>query len=65
VTALEQRGLAIAPYCRTRHAQHGVSLALLNIAHELHGVQVGLLNWAGNQPWPWRLLPLLNVHRGA
>jgi hypothetical protein len=45
-----------------RGIQHGVTIALYNYARVLRGVQLGLLNWAQNNPAPFRLLPLLNLH---
>jgi hypothetical protein len=42
----------------------GVSIGLLNLTHHLRGLQIGLLNYAGNNPVPFRLLPLLNLNLG-
>lgn len=44
--------------------QKGLAVGGINIAKELHGIQLGALNYARNNPWPFRLLPLVNVHLG-
>lgn len=41
---------------------YGLSIALFNSADRLRGVQLGLLNRAGNNPPPFRWLPILNLH---
>lgn len=55
------RGLSVAGVQRTG-LQVGLAIGLVNWADELQGVQLGLLNRAGNNPPPFRVLPLLNVH---
>jgi len=41
--------------------QVGVSVGIVNWADELRGLQLGALNRAGNNPHPFRYLPLLNA----
>lgn len=55
------QGLSVAGVQRTG-LQVGLAIGLVNWADELQGVQLGLLNRAGNNPPPFRVLPLLNVH---
>lgn len=55
------RGLSVAAVQRTG-LQVGLAIGLVNWTDELQGVQLGLLNRAGNNPPPFRVLPLLNVH---
>ena len=56
------RGVSIAGFNQVRRMQVGLSIGLLNYARELHGAQIGVLNIAGNNRWPWRVLPFLNLH---
>jgi len=55
-------GVSIGAYNEIRGRQTGLSIGLFNTADELKGVQIGLLNRARNNPPPFRLLPLINVH---
>lgn len=64
VKAGDLSGGAVSAYTRVRGRQHGITIGLLNIAHALHGVQFGVLNYAGNNPAPFKLLPVMNVHFG-
>jgi hypothetical protein len=41
--------------------QAGVSVGIVNWTDELRGLQLGVLNRAGNNPHPFRYLPLLNA----
>ncbi|NQT27172.1 hypothetical protein HQ585_17590 [candidate division KSB1 bacterium] len=40
----------------------GVSIGILNIANKLNGIQIGAINIAKNNPWPFKVLPFMNVH---
>ena len=40
-----------------------LTIGLYNSAYELHGVQIGVLNQAKNNRAPFKILPVLNVHR--
>lgn len=40
----------------------GLSIGLVNLTKNLKGFQIGLLNYAGNNPAPFKLLPLLNLN---
>jgi hypothetical protein len=62
VRTLEQHGIAISAYNRIRRDQFGITIGLLNYAFRLHGIQLGLINIAKNNPAPFRVLPVLNVH---
>ncbi len=54
-------GLSVSAVNRNRGRQRGVSIGIVNYAHQLNGVQIGLLNWAGNNS-VFKLLPLVNAH---
>jgi hypothetical protein len=56
------RGATVSAVNDVRGIQHGLTIGVFNYARKLQGVQLGVLNWANNNPWPFRLLPLLNVH---
>jgi hypothetical protein len=53
-------GGALATVTNVQGAQHGLTIGLLNYAHELHGVQLGLINVSDNDG-NRRVLPLLSV----
>jgi len=55
-------GVAASAYNHVGGEQHGLTIGLLNVAEALHGVQIGVFNYARNNPAPWKLLPILNVH---
>ncbi|NNE08141.1 MAG: hypothetical protein HKN20_06225 [Gemmatimonadetes bacterium] len=62
ILADQIRGAALTlGYLKARE-QRGVSIALFNRTRDLQGLQIGLLNHAGNNPAPFRWLPLLNLH---
>jgi len=43
--------------------QHtGMAVGAVNVTKNLTGIQFGLINYAGNNPWPFRVLPLVNAH---
>ena len=60
ISADEIRGLSAAGLQRSG-LHVGLSVGLINWTDHLRGVQLGLLNRAGNNPAPFRVLPLLNV----
>jgi len=62
VKAGELSGAAVSAYTRVRGTQHGITIGLVNIARSLHGIQLGVLNYAGNNPAPFKVLPVLNVN---
>jgi hypothetical protein len=41
----------------------GIQIGLFNRADRANGVQLGLLNRIDSNPWPFKMLPLLNIHR--
>ena len=55
-------GVSASAFNYIKGEQHGLSIGIFNYARRLFGVQLGLLNYAKNNPVPFRLLPLLNVH---
>ena len=55
-------GLAVSTFNRVEGHQYGLTIGLFNYAEHLHGLQLGLLNYAGNNAFPFRLLPFLNLH---
>ena len=57
-------GLAIGGYCKAQGKFTGLSIGVLNRARRLNGVQIGLLNYCRNNPPPFRLLPIINIHLG-
>jgi len=62
VRAGELSGAGVSAYTRVRGTQHGITIGLVNIAHALHGVQLGVVNYAGNNPAPFKVLPVINVN---
>jgi hypothetical protein len=40
----------------------GVQIGLVNRADDANGVQFGLINRIDSNPWPFKILPLLNIH---
>ena len=42
--------------------QIGATIGLVNYAAKLDGVQIGLINYVSENPWPFRLLPLVNLN---
>jgi hypothetical protein len=55
-------GFGVAGYNEVRGTQRGIVIGLFNTAEVLRGLQIGLLNHAGNNPPPFRWLPILNAH---
>ncbi len=53
-------GGAISSVTYIKGAQHGLTIGLLNYAHELHGAQVGILNISDNDGHR-RVLPILSI----
>ncbi len=62
ILADQIRGAGITLGYLKAKEQRGISIALFNRVRDLQGVQIGLLNYAGNNPAPFRWLPLLNLH---
>ena len=56
------RGATVSAVNDVRGIQHGLTIGVFNYARVLRGVQLGVLNLATNNPWPFRILPLVNVH---
>ena len=55
-------GLAVSTFNRVEGHQYGLTIGIFNYAEHLHGLQLGLLNYAGNNAFPFQLLPFLNLH---
>jgi len=62
VDAAVVEGISVAGWNRSRTRHSGLAIGLFNQSEELHGVQIGVLNHAGNNPAPFRWLPVLNLH---
>lgn len=69
------RGLGISSYTKANKFEgiglggcirsnnfNGLSIGILNITNKLNGVQIGIINYAANNPWPFKVLPILNLH---
>lgn len=55
-------GASVSAFNHIRGTQRGLTIGVFNYTRLLRGVQIGVLNYAGNNPWPFRILPGLNVH---
>ncbi len=55
------RGVSVSAYNDIRGEQRGLTIGIINIAHELHGLQIGLLNIARNKD-TLPVMPLFNYH---
>lgn len=55
-------GASASAFNHIQGVQRGLSIGIYNYARLLDGIQIGVLNYAANNPWPFRLLPALNVH---
>ncbi|HET7564718.1 MAG TPA: hypothetical protein VFJ96_06970, partial [Gemmatimonadaceae bacterium] len=55
-------GISASAVNDVRGEQHGLTIGIFNYARKLFGVQLGLINYARNNPAPFKVLPLLNVH---
>lgn len=57
------RGLSVGGLQRSQ--EHvGLAVGVVNWTDRLRGVQLGVLNRAGNNPHPFRVLPLVNLNLG-
>lgn len=56
-------GVSASAFNQIRGAQHGLTIGIVNYAHQLHGIELGLLNFAGNNHGLARWLPIVNFHR--
>lgn len=48
--------------CVNSNNFNGVSIGILNISRKLNGVHIGIINYAENNPWPFKVLPIFNLH---
>ncbi|HLV27274.1 MAG TPA: hypothetical protein VKZ41_13275, partial [Gemmatimonadales bacterium] len=55
------RGLGTGVVTDVRGTQHGLTIAIVNIANELRGVQMGLINIARSNRPGLRVLPIFNA----
>ena len=53
-------GVAASAWNRVQGAQHGVTIGVVNTAHQLRGLQIGVVNYTRDNPRWRRLLPLVN-----
>ncbi len=58
----EMQGAVTGFYNRFDRSMSGLAIGIVNDATALFGVQLGLINIADNNPFPFRVLPILNVH---
>lgn len=56
------QGISLSGYHKITGEQRGITLGILNMAESLRGIQIGVLNFAGNNPIPFKWLPLINFH---
>jgi len=55
-------GFSASAFNHIKGRQHGVTLGIVNYAHELNGIQLGVINYVRDNPLMWRVLPLVNAH---
>lgn len=55
-------GVSIASLVSAADTLNGISIACWNAAKELHGFQFGLLNYAMNNKYPFKKMPLMNFN---
>ena len=53
--------VTISGYNRTYMKQTGIVVGVFNYTGDLTGIQLGVVNWVEANPWPFKILPLLNV----
>ena len=56
------QGVGIAGYSQIKGRQDGLTIGLVNFAHDLRGVQIGVINIARSNPKATRVLPLFNAN---
>ena len=61
--AENMKGFSFAAYNRFYGKQTGIAIGLFNFAEVLKGIQIGIFNIAKNNPIPFRILPLINIHK--
>jgi len=62
VIASEMNGVSVAYFLNSFHKQKGVSIASINLTHELHGFQFGLINHAANNRRFLKWTPVFNFN---
>ena len=55
-------GLAVSSFNYIKGTMKGVSIGIVNYAHQLKGIQIGLINIVKSNPKLTRILPVINVH---
>jgi len=55
-------GFAASAFNCVRGVQTGVSLGIVNYAHELRGIQIGLINYVRDNPRYRKMFPIVNMH---
>ncbi|HEX9615598.1 MAG TPA: hypothetical protein VGA55_08820 [Bacteroidota bacterium] len=53
--------ITISGYNRTYVKQTGIIVGVFNYTDDLAGIQLGVINWVETNPWPFKVLPVLNV----
>ncbi|MBX3131839.1 MAG: hypothetical protein KF689_00460 [Gemmatimonadaceae bacterium] len=59
----QMTGASISTVNAVRGMQQGLTIGLVNYTERLRGVQVGAINIVADRPWPWKVLPVVNVGR--
>jgi hypothetical protein len=55
------KGLAVSSFNHVKGQQRGLTIGILNIAHQLDGVQIGLINIAKSNRKGLKVLPIFNA----
>lgn len=59
----QMTGASISSVNAVRGMQQGLTIGLVNYTERLRGVQLGAINIVAERPWPWKVLPVVNVGR--
>ena len=60
VRTRELTGLCIGTYNQIEGPLVGASIGVVNVAKQLNGFQIGVFNYVEENPWPFKLVPILN-----
>lgn len=62
ITSYNTTGVSASLYHNSENRMKGISFSLFNYAAELLGVQIGIINIAMNNPFPFKVMPLINMN---
>jgi len=62
ISSYNTTGVSASLYHYSENRMKGISFSLFNYAAELLGIQIGIINIAQNNPFPFKVLPLINAH---